>query len=119
MSLFRCPWCGKESDYTDNSHWDSSYREWVSEGPILKMNSDSILCRCPLCKGEFEAVPDEFLVQSGYVFTPENRNDPYNCDWYPEDFDHEDMRRKYYVQEKGHQPPGKKMFSLNRRKRCR
>ena len=119
MSLFRCPWCGKESDYTDNSHWDSSYREWVSDGPILKMNSDSILCRCPLCRGEFEAIPEDFVFQAGFVFAPEDKDDPDNCEWYPEDFDREDVRRRYYVQETGHLPPGKKLFSLNRRKRCR
>ena len=118
MTVFKCPWCALESEYTQNLHWDSVSQEYVNEGPVLKMDADAILCRCPHCKGEFVAEPDEFVIGWGMVLRPVDRNNPLS-DWYSDEFDPKDLRKQYYIQETGHQPPAKKLFSLNRRKRCK
>ena len=118
MTRFTCPWCGAENDYLDPWREDLR-RNRINEGQIEKMDCDEIRCRCPSCKGGFVAEPKDFTVGMTYRFAPFDPKDPDNCEWYPEDYDMEALRKEYYVQENGHQPPAKKLFSLNRRKRCK
>ena len=104
---YNCPWCGKESDYFQESDYRySKGRTSASKTETVEsMACDYIFCVCPECGGKFTLEP-QLKVECVYIWG----TDDDGVDWGEDYHDYGELRKDYYERENR---PKTKTFSLS------
>lgn len=105
--MYRCPWCLKESDYHQETCYDTvKGGRYLSEtSTVESIDEEYIDCVCPECGGKFTLEP-QLRVETLYVWAYDDEDEAWGEDYY----DYGSLRKDYYERENR---PKTKTFSLS------